>query len=113
MLQAIARLRKSRPPNSPSWLTIGMLREFWDRDGVCMSAPRGSRRDFYKWHDGRKNWDTMSAVFDYGPLDDNAKRLQVVYSSRMTNSAGCAAIQTGQKITFDDAKQQVVLGGRS
>ena len=42
----------------------------------------------YYWHDGRKNWDTMTAVFDYGPLDDLSKGFQVVYSSRMTNSAG-------------------------
>jgi predicted dehydrogenase len=42
----------------------------------------------YLWHDGRKNWDTMTAVFDYGPLDDSSKGFQVVYSSRQTNSAG-------------------------
>ncbi len=42
----------------------------------------------YHWHDGRKNWDTLTAVFDYGPLDDPSKGFQVVYSSRMTNSAG-------------------------
>jgi len=42
----------------------------------------------YVWQDGRKNWDTMTAVFDYGPLDDPAKGFQVVYSSRQTNSAG-------------------------
>jgi predicted dehydrogenase len=42
----------------------------------------------YLWHDGRKNWDTMTAVFDYGPLNDPAKGFQVVYSSRQTNSAG-------------------------
>ncbi len=42
----------------------------------------------YLWHDGRKNWDTMTAVFDYGPLDDPSKGFQVVYSSRMTNEAG-------------------------
>jgi predicted dehydrogenase len=42
----------------------------------------------YTWHDGRENWDTMTAVFDYGPLDNPAKGFQVVYSSRMTNSAG-------------------------
>src|SRR5499427_5576608 len=42
----------------------------------------------YHWHDGRKNWDTMTAVFDYGPLDDPSKGFQVVYSSRQTNSAG-------------------------
>jgi predicted dehydrogenase len=42
----------------------------------------------YLWRDGRKNWDTMTAVFDYGPLDDSSKGFQVVYSSRQTNSAG-------------------------
>ena len=42
----------------------------------------------YCWCDGRKNWDTMTAVFDYGPLNDPSKGFQVVYSSRQTNSAG-------------------------
>lgn len=42
----------------------------------------------YQWHDGRRNWDTLTAVFDYGPLDDPGKGFQVVYSSRQTNSAG-------------------------
>jgi predicted dehydrogenase len=42
----------------------------------------------YQWHDGRKNFDTMTAVFDYGPLNDMSKGFQVVYSSRMSNSAG-------------------------
>jgi predicted dehydrogenase len=42
----------------------------------------------YLWKDGRTNYDTMTAVFDYGPLDDKSKGFQVVYSSRFTNSAG-------------------------
>jgi predicted dehydrogenase len=42
----------------------------------------------YLWKDGRKNWDTMTAVFDYGPLDDLTKGFQVQYTSRFTNSAG-------------------------
>jgi predicted dehydrogenase len=42
----------------------------------------------YLWKDGRQNWDTMTAVFDYGPLDDLTKGFQVQYSSRFTNSAG-------------------------
>jgi predicted dehydrogenase len=42
----------------------------------------------YLWKDGRKNWDTMTAVFDYGPLDDLSKGFQVQYTSRFTNSAG-------------------------
>jgi len=42
----------------------------------------------YLWKDGRKNFDTLTAVFDYGPLNDISKGFQVVYSSRQTNSAG-------------------------
>lgn len=42
----------------------------------------------YMWKDGRKNPDTMTAVFDYGPQDDLSKGFQVLYSSRMHNSAG-------------------------
>src|SRR5271168_4427021 len=47
-----------------------------------------ANRGIYLWKDGRKNWDTMTAVFDYGPLDDLSKGFQVQYSSRFTNSAG-------------------------
>jgi predicted dehydrogenase len=42
----------------------------------------------YAWKDGRVNWDTLTAVFDYGPLDDMSKGFQVVYSTRQTNAAG-------------------------
>ena len=42
----------------------------------------------YQWHDGRKNFDTMTAVFDYGPLNDMSRGFEVVYSSRFSNSAG-------------------------
>ncbi|MCP5542997.1 MAG: Gfo/Idh/MocA family oxidoreductase [Akkermansiaceae bacterium] len=42
----------------------------------------------YQWKDGRSNFDTLTAVFDYGPLDDPTKGFQVVYSSRFSNSAG-------------------------
>ena len=61
----------------------------------------------YQWPDGRTNFDTMTAVFDYGPEPDRAAirkdeagsshsstpedgkgGFQVVYSSRMGNSAG-------------------------
>lgn len=42
----------------------------------------------YMWKDGRSNFDTMTAVFDYGPLDNPEEGFQVVYSSRMHNSAG-------------------------
>ncbi|MEW6507336.1 MAG: Gfo/Idh/MocA family oxidoreductase [Bacteroidota bacterium] len=42
----------------------------------------------YMWNDGRKNFDAMTAVFDYGPEDDLVRGFQVLYSSRMFNSAG-------------------------
>jgi predicted dehydrogenase len=39
----------------------------------------------YFWKDGRTNYDTMTAVMDYG---DSNSGFQVVYTSRFTNSAG-------------------------
>lgn len=42
----------------------------------------------YTWQDGRKNWDTMTAVFDYGPVNDHSKGFQVVFTSHMQNSSG-------------------------
>jgi len=42
----------------------------------------------YVWKDGRTNDDTMTAVFDYGPMNDPQKGFQVLYSSRMHNEAG-------------------------
>ncbi|TDN36858.1 Gfo/Idh/MocA family oxidoreductase [Hymenobacter sp. UV11] len=39
----------------------------------------------YMWKDGRKNWDTITAVFDYGPLNNLAEGFQVTFGSRMDN----------------------------
>ncbi|MFN4810364.1 MAG: Gfo/Idh/MocA family protein [Bacteroidota bacterium] len=39
----------------------------------------------YWWKDGRENWDTTTAVFDYGPSNDNNSGFQVVFMSRMHN----------------------------
>lgn len=39
----------------------------------------------YMWKDGRESWDTMTAVFDYGPSDDPASGFQVTFSSRQHN----------------------------
>jgi predicted dehydrogenase len=39
----------------------------------------------YMWKDGRRNWDTTTAVFDYGPTDDATTGFQVTFSSRMHN----------------------------
>lgn len=42
----------------------------------------------YAWKDGRKNADTLTAVFDYGPANDPTNGFQVIFSSRMTNASG-------------------------
>lgn len=39
----------------------------------------------YMWKDGRSNWDTMTAVFDYGPEQDKSSGFQVMFTSRMHN----------------------------
>jgi predicted dehydrogenase len=39
----------------------------------------------YMWKDGRRNWDTITAVFDYGPTNDPTNGFQVVFGSRMHN----------------------------
>lgn len=39
----------------------------------------------YAWKDGRKNWDTISAVFDYGPTNNASDGFQVTFGSRMHN----------------------------
>jgi predicted dehydrogenase len=41
----------------------------------------------YTWKDGRRNWDTMVAVFDYGPAN-SGDGFQVTFTSRMQNSVG-------------------------
>ena len=42
------------------------------------------------WNDGRTNYDTMTAVFDYGDKDEKepGNGFQVIYSSRQNNSSG-------------------------
>lgn len=39
----------------------------------------------YVWKDGRRNWDTTTAVFEYGPFNDASQGFQVVFMSRMHN----------------------------
>lgn len=39
----------------------------------------------YMWKDGRKNWDTLTAAFDYGPANDLSSGFQVSFQSRMDN----------------------------
>ncbi|HEY5745163.1 MAG TPA: Gfo/Idh/MocA family oxidoreductase [Chryseolinea sp.] len=44
-----------------------------------------SNGGIYQWKDGRKNWDTTTVVFDYGPEADPASGFQVIFTSRMHN----------------------------
>lgn len=39
----------------------------------------------YAWKDGRRSWDTMTAVFEYGPENDASSGFQVTFSSRQHN----------------------------
>ena len=39
----------------------------------------------YVWKDGRRNWDTLTAVFEYGPSNDPSTGFQVSFASRMHN----------------------------
>ncbi len=39
----------------------------------------------YMWKDGRANWDTLTAVFDYGPTKEPKNGFQVSFQSRMHN----------------------------
>jgi predicted dehydrogenase len=39
----------------------------------------------YMWKDGRKNWDTITAVFDYSAGSDRSSGFQVTFASRMDN----------------------------
>jgi predicted dehydrogenase len=79
-----------------------------------LSRPRSvvANGGIYVWKDGRRNWDTMTAVFDYGPLDDASKGFQVIYSSRMTNSAGgTKELYYSNGGTLDLDKNVVTPGG--
>ncbi len=42
----------------------------------------------YQWKDGRSNADTLTVVFDYGPLNDPKSGFQVQFTSRFSNAAG-------------------------
>jgi predicted dehydrogenase len=54
-----------------------------------LPRPRGvvASGGIYQWKDGRINPDTMTAVFDYGPLNDQTKGFQVIFTGQMGNSA--------------------------
>jgi predicted dehydrogenase len=52
-----------------------------------LSHPRSvtANGGIYQWKDGRRNWDTITAVFDYGPANDPKSGFQVSFQSRMHN----------------------------
>lgn len=54
-----------------------------------LSHPRSvaANGGIYCWKDGRRNYDTLTAVFDYGDAEDK-QAFQVLYTSRMHNDAG-------------------------
>jgi len=54
-----------------------------------LSHPRSvvANGGIYTWKDGRKNWDSMVAVFDYGQ-PNTSDGFQVTFTSRMQNSVG-------------------------
>ncbi len=61
----------------------------------------------YVWKDGRRNFDTLTAVFDYGPLDNPDEGFQVIYSSRQTNASGGTKewyFSNGGKLDLDTNK---------
>lgn len=60
----------------------------------------------YLWKDGRTNWDTMTAVFDYYNPKTN-KAFQTLYTSRQTNEAGDVKelyFSNGGKLDLDKNK---------
>lgn len=65
----------------------------------------------YLWKDGRTNWDTMTATFDYNH-PKTGKGFQVLYSSRQTNAAGdVKEIYFSNGGTLDLAKNKVSSEG--
>jgi predicted dehydrogenase len=56
--------------------------------GIAHPNSVAANGGIYLWKDGRTNFDTMTAVMDYGDPKNPDMNFQVVYTSRFTNSAG-------------------------
>ncbi len=56
--------------------------------GIAHPGSIAANGGIYLWKDGRTNFDTMTAVMDYGDSKNPDVGFQVVYSSRFTNEAG-------------------------
>jgi predicted dehydrogenase len=69
------------------WMAHQIDTVHWFTD---LAHPRSvaANGNIYLWKDGRTNFDTMTAVMDYGDPADLTSGFQVVYTSRFTNGAG-------------------------
>jgi predicted dehydrogenase len=65
----------------------------------------------YCWRDGRVNPDTVTAVFEYGPPDTSKPGWQVIFTSRMGNSAGNRELYYSNRGTLDAHDGQVTPEG--
>lgn len=66
------------------WMSHQIDTVHWFTD---LKHPRSvvSNGGIYQWKDGRRNWDTTTAVFDYGEEGNSENGFQVVFTSRMHN----------------------------
>jgi predicted dehydrogenase len=66
----------------------------------------------YQWRDGRNNPDAVTAVFDYGPPNDQQQGFQVVFTGHLSNSArGQSDIYYSINGTFDANSGKITRDG--
>lgn len=65
----------------------------------------------YQWRDGRENPDTLTVVFEYPHPDDPLRGFEVVFSSRMGNSAGTREMYYSNGGSLDVRTGQVTADG--
>jgi predicted dehydrogenase len=66
----------------------------------------------YQWRDGRINPDSITAVFEYGPLNDPKQGFQVVFTGHLSNSArGQSEVYYSINGTFDANSGKITREG--
>lgn len=66
----------------------------------------------YSWRDGRNNPDALTAVFDYGPLNDPTKGFQVVFTGHLNNATrGQSDLYYSINGTFDGNSGRITREG--
>jgi predicted dehydrogenase len=66
----------------------------------------------YQWRDGRINPDSVTAVFEYGPLNDPKQGFQVVFTGHLSNSArGQSEVYYSINGTFDSNSGKITREG--